>query len=90
MTKQELIDSIANKTGQSKKDIEASLQALSDTITETLQDGGDVTIPHVGKLTVKEKAARNGRNPKTGEGITIPAKRVPAFSAAKALKDTVA
>ena len=54
-----------------------------------LKAGGEITIPEVGKLSVGNRAARNGRNPKTGESIQIPAKKVPAFSAAKALKDAV-
>lgn len=90
MTKQELIDAIANKTGQSKKDTEAALNAITSTIAETLQAGGEVSIPNVGKLYVKHKPARKGRNPKTGEQIDIAAKKVPDFNPAKALKDVVA
>ena len=90
MTKQDLINAIAAKTGQSKKDAEASVEAMSAAIIDALQNGGEAVLPGLGKLTVKEKAERRGRNPKTGEEITIPAKRVPHFSAAKALKDAVA
>lgn len=90
MTKQELINTVADKTGQSKKEAEAALEAIIGTITETLQAGGEATLPGIGKLTVAEKAARKGRNPKTGEEIDIPAKRAPKFSAAKALKEAVA
>jgi DNA-binding protein HU-beta len=93
MTKQELIDAIAShnrNTGTSKTAIQFVLEALGDVTTKALKSGGEVTVPGIGKLSVQRKEARTGRNPKTGESLEIPAKNVPKFSAAKALKDAVA
>ncbi|MBA4707747.1 HU family DNA-binding protein [Aquitalea aquatica] len=95
MTKQELIDSITEvmKTRHdravSKADASAFMDSLGDVAAVCLKAGEDVTLPGLGKLVVKEKAARAGRNPQTGETIQIPAKRVAAFSPAKALKDAL-
>lgn len=96
MTKQELIEAIkANATshhgaGVSKVVIEAVLSAQGEAVSKALAKGGDITLPGLGKLSVKTRAARTGRNPATGEEMKIPAKKVPHFSAAKALKDAVA
>ncbi|OGS90833.1 MAG: hypothetical protein A2Z95_06090 [Gallionellales bacterium GWA2_60_18] len=89
MTKQELIDAIAAGTGQTKKDIDQVLNHLGMAVTHALKTGDEVTLPGLGKLSVKGSAARKGRNPSTGEEIDIAAKNVPKFSAAKALKDAV-
>lgn len=89
MTKQELIDHIKNATLADKKVIANVLDCLADITISELKAGNEVPLPGLGKLTVKAKPARKGRNPKTGEEIQIPAKRVPHFSAAKALKDAV-
>lgn len=89
MTKQELIEAI-KPVNASKAVVEQVIDALGKVAQEQLANGGEVTLPGIGKLTVAEKAARKGRNPKTGEEIDIPAKRAPKFSAAKALKDAVA
>jgi len=89
MNKQELITKIAEKTNLSKKDATAALTALIDTITETLKAEGKLVVPGLGAFEVKERAARQGRNPRTGETVEIAAKKVPAFKAAKALKDAV-
>lgn len=90
MTKQELIDAIKNATLADKKVIANVLDCLADITIRELKSGNEVPLPGLGKLTVKHKAARTGRNPKTGDEIEIPAKTVPHFSAAKALKDAVA
>lgn len=90
MNQAELILKTAQATGVSKKDVEQVLKTASDLIASTLAEGGEATLPGLGKLSVNERAARPGRNPKTGEAIKIPAKKVPHFSAAKALKDAVA
>lgn len=90
MNQSELIIKTAQITGVSKKDVESVLKGAGDVIKATLQDGGDATLPGLGTLSVTERAARNGRNPKTGEAIAIPAKKVPHFAAAKSLKDAVA
>lgn len=90
MNQSELILKTAQATGVSKKDVESVLKTASDVIKSNLQAGGDATLPGLGTLSVTQRAARTGRNPKTGEAITIAAKKVPDFSAAKALKDAVA
>jgi len=93
MNQAELINAIAAKApnnSTSKTTAKANLDALAEVVQEVLQQGGEVTIPGLGKLTVKESAARKGRNPATGDTIDIPAKKSPKFSAAKALKDAVA
>ncbi|PJC11853.1 MAG: HU family DNA-binding protein [Comamonadaceae bacterium CG_4_9_14_0_8_um_filter_60_18] len=93
MTKQELIDAINEAAtsrydaGVSKVVIAAVLDTLGDVAQAEMQQGGEVTLPGLGKLSVKSRAARTGRNPATGEEMQIAAKNVPHFSAAKALKD---
>lgn len=89
MNQSELILKVAAISGESKKAVEAILKTAGDVIQAELQEGGEVALPGLGKLTVKSKPARKGRNPNTGEEIQIPAKTVPHFSAAKALKDAV-
>lgn len=89
MNKQELIDAVAAKTKASKKDTEAAVNATIDAIADALADGDKVTLVGFGTFQVKERAAREGRNPKTGAQIAIPAKKAPAFSAGKTLKDAV-
>lgn len=89
MNQSELILKTASITGLAKKDVEAALKTAGDVIQAELHEGGEVTLPGLGKLSVKDKPARKGRNPKTGEEIDIPAHRAPKFSAAKALKDAV-
>ena len=89
MNKQELISKIAEKVSISKKDAAAALTALTATITEELKSGEKVAIPSLGTFEVRERAARTGKNPRTGEAVEIAAKKLPAFKAAKALKDAV-
>ena len=89
MTKPELVNKIAEKTNLSKKQAAAALDALTGTITETLKAEGKLAIPSLGTFEIKERAARTGRNPQTGEKVEISAKKIPAFKAAKALKDAV-
>ena len=89
MTKPELITKIAEKTNLSKKDAAAAMDAFISTITETLEAEGKLAIPSLGTFELRERAARTGKNPRTGEKVEISAKRVPAFKAAKALKDAV-
>lgn len=93
MNQAELINEIAQQpdnTGVSKATIKWVLDAQAKAAQDALASGDEVTLTGLGKLTAKAKAARTGRNPKTGEEIEIPAKTVPHFSAAKALKDAVA
>ncbi len=88
-TKKELIEALAESTQLSKKDAEAFLDALAEAVCKSLTQGHEAVLPGIGKLTVKERPARTGRNPATGEPIQIAAKKAPAFSVAKALKDAV-
>ena len=89
MTKAELIDAVAQKTGQTKKSTEQAVAATFDAITEELAKGGKIQVIGFGSFEVKERAARTGRNPKTKEAIEIPASKAPVFKAGKALKDAV-
>ena len=89
MNKVELITAMTAKTDLTKDQSAAALAALLATITETLTAGNKVAIPSLGTFEVREHAARQGRNPATGETVTISAKKVPAFKTAKALKDAV-
>jgi len=89
MNKAELITTMAAKADLTKDQTTAALAALLSTITETLTAGDKVAIPNLGTFEIKERAARTGHNPRTGETVEIAAKKVPAFKAAKALKDAV-
>ena len=89
MNKTQLIDVVATKTGLKKKDAEAAVNAVNEAIVEALKAGDKVQVIGFGTYEVKERAAREGRNPKTGETITIAASKHPAFTAGKALKDSV-
>ncbi len=82
MNKNALIDSVAEKTGLPKKDGAQLVAALIETITEALERGEKVQIAGFGTLEVRERAAREGRNPQTGETIKIAALKTPAFKAA--------
>ena len=90
MNKAELVAAVAEKTGLSKKDSEKAVNAAFDAISETLVEGGKVQLVGFGSFETKTRNARVGRNPRTKEEIEIPASRVPAFKAGKALKDAVA
>lgn len=93
MNQADLINAISehhSNTGVSKAAIKFVLEAQGKIAQAELHLHGEVTWPGIGKLSVAERAARKGRNPATGEEIDIPAKTVPHFSAAKALKDAVA
>ena len=89
MNKSELIAAIATKTGSTKKDAEASLNAFVETVTETLVKGDKVQLVGFGSFEVRKRAARKGRNPQTKEEIKIPASKAPVFKAGKALKELV-
>ncbi len=90
MTKIELISKIADKAGLTKKDSEKVLNAVIETITEALNQGDKVSLIGFGTFEVRERAAKEGVNPRNGEKIAIAARKVPAFKAGKALKDSVA
>lgn len=87
MNKSELIASIATGADISKADAERALNATIGTITSELAKGGDIALVGFGTFKVSERAARQGRNPQTGETIQIAAAKVPSFKAGKALKD---
>lgn len=89
MNKSELIDAIADSSDLPKAAAGRALDAVLDTISETLQKGDSVVLVGFGTFNIKERAARTGRNPKTGEPIEIQAAKVPGFKAGKALKDAV-
>ncbi len=86
MNKTQLIDVVANKTGLKKKEAEAAVAAVIESIEEALVSGEKVQLIGFGTFEVKERAARTGRNPATGETIEIAASKYPAFSAGGALK----
>lgn len=89
MNKQDLINVIAKETGLTKKDSTAALDATINAIVKSLSKGEDVQLIGFGKFEVRNRAARKGRNPQTGEVIQIPATKAPAFRAGKALKEVV-
>lgn len=89
MNKTQLIEAIADKSGLKKKEAEAALNAMTEAITEALKAGEKVQLVGFGTYEVKGRAARSGRNPKTGETIQIAASKHPAFTAGKALKDAI-
>ena len=89
MNKTELIAAIAAKTGETKKDAEATLNAFVNVVSETLAKGDKVQLVGFGSFEVRKRAARKGRNPQTKEEIKIPASKEPVFKAGKALKDLV-
>ena len=89
MNKAELVAAMADKAELSKKDAEAALKAFTDVVAEELRKGEKIQLVGFGTFEVSERAARTGRNPQTGEEMTIPASRAPKFKAGKALKDFV-
>ena len=89
MNKSELIDAIADHAGLTKADAGRALDAATDSIASALQQGNTVSLVGFGTFTVRHRAARTGRNPRTGETIQIKASNNPAFKAGKALKDAV-
>jgi DNA-binding protein HU-beta len=89
MNKMELVSAMADKTGLSKKDAEAALKAFTDVVAEELKKGEKIQLVGFGTFEISERAARTGRNPQTGNEMTIPASKAPKFKAGKALKDSV-
>ena len=90
MTKADLVDKIANEFEFSKRQSGEIVDLVLDQIKEALQSGDKVQLIPFGSFLVRDRKAREGRNPKTGAKIKIPARRVPAFSAGKGLRDAVA
>ena len=89
MNKNDLIDAVAERTSLAKSDAGRAVEAVLGAITEALQKGDTVTLSGFGSFATKTRAARTGRNPRTGEAIEIPASKVPGFKAGKGLKDAV-
>jgi DNA-binding protein HU-beta len=90
MNKGELVEAIAEQANVTKKEADTVLSAAIDTIVAAVKDGDKVTLVGFGSFEKRERKEREGRNPKTGESMTIAATTVPAFSAGKAFKETVA
>ncbi|MBM7063955.1 HU family DNA-binding protein [Neisseria elongata] len=89
MNKSELIQAIADEAELSKHDAARFVDAFISVVTQELKDGNDVTLVGFGSFHTAQSAERKGRNPKTGETITIPATRAPKFKPAKGLKDLI-
>jgi len=89
MNKQDLIDAIAKASGLSKAAAGRALNATTDAVTKSLKKGDSVTLIGFGTFKVSKRAARNGRNPRTGAAIKIAARKAPVFTAGKALKDAL-
>ena len=90
MNKGELVDQVAAKAGVTKKQVDAVITATVETIMESVSEGDKVTLVGFGSFESRDRKAREGRNPKTGEKMEIPATKVPAFSAGKMFKEMVA
>jgi DNA-binding protein HU-beta len=89
MNKTDLVNAVSEQTQLSKKDVTKTVDAVFDAISQSLQQGDKVQLIGFGNFEVRERAARKGRNPQTGEEIEIAASKVPAFKPGKALKDSV-
>ncbi len=89
MNKASLVEKVQGVLGGTKADAERAVEALFDAITGEMKKGGEVSVAGFGIFSVKKRAARTARNPRTGETVKVPAMNVPKFRAAKALKDTV-
>ncbi len=89
MNKTELVAAMADAAGLSKKDAEKALKAFTDVVAEELKNDGKVQLVGFGTFEVSQRASREGRNPRTGETMSIPASKAPRFKAGKALKDAI-
>lgn len=89
MNKTELVAAVAEQAGLSRKDAEAAVKAFTDVVADALKNGDKIQLVGFGTFKVSERAAREGRNPKTGESMKIEACKTPKFKAGKALKDLV-
>ncbi|CDQ19493.1 HU family DNA-binding protein [Halobacillus kuroshimensis] len=89
MNKTDLINAVSEKADLSKKDATQAVDSVFESIMDSLKDGDKVQLIGFGNFEVRERAARKGRNPQTGEEIEISASKVPAFKPGKALKDAV-
>jgi nucleoid DNA-binding protein len=89
MTRTEVIDELAQRSGMDKRDVKAFLDHLIGLVEDSIKKGGEVPLKGLGKFRVQNRKARTGRNPLTGEEIQIPPKTVVKFSIAKSLKDLI-
>ena len=89
MNKSELIDAVSAKAGLTKADTGRAFKAFVEVITESMAKGETIALVGFGTFLVRERQARSGRNPRTGETISIESAKIPAFKAGKALKDAV-
>ncbi len=89
MTKGEFVEKVAAESGLNRKDAGAAVDAVLSTIESALKSGDDVSFTGFGKFHVAERGAREGRNPRTGESMTIAASKVPRFTAGSALKKSI-
>ena len=89
MTKSEFVDQVASRSGLSRRDATSAVEAALETIQEALQRGSDVSFPGFGKFSVAQRDAREGRNPATGEQMTIAASRAPRFTAGSRLEQAL-
>ncbi len=89
MNKADIISKVHEVLGTTKADAERAVECMIDSISASLKQGNEVSIAGLGIFSAKMRPARQGRNPRTGESIEVPAMRVPKFRAAKALKDAV-
>lgn len=89
MNKTELVAAVAEQAGLSKKDAEAAVKAFTDVVAEALKAGDKIQLVGFGTFEVSERAAREGRNPQSGEPMKIEASKAPRFKAGKALKDMI-
>ena len=90
LMKADIVSSVVDKTGLTKKDATAAVEAFTATVQDALEKGDSVGLIGFGTFEVRTRAAREGRNPQSGEPLKIPKKKVPAFKAGKKLKDAVA
>lgn len=89
MNKTELVEAVAEKMNTTKKEAEAAVSAFTETVKEALAEGKKVQLVGFGSFEVRERSARKGRNPQTGEEMDIPVTKVPAFKPGKGFKDVV-
>jgi integration host factor subunit beta len=89
MTKAELVEQVASQSDLTKKDAEVIVQTVLDSITESLQRGEKIELRGFGSFRIRSRSSRQGRNPKTGNGVNVPAKNVPYFKPGKEIKDLI-
>jgi integration host factor subunit beta len=89
MTKAELVEEVARHSHLTKKDAEVIVQTVLDSIIDSLKDGRKVELRGFGSFRLRQRSSRTGRNPKTGERVKVPAKRIPYFKPGKELKDLI-